>query len=316
MERETSKVSMCLTSSSGTWLNGSLQPQHYFVSLDVKDPEGKELARVALTYEQAARMMLYNGDVECTLMRYRGIDGKMTEEKVEPPKTVHQRMKERLGETQVSLLKRVEDVRRDLYDMINGDEKRSKTKIKEMYDNIATIKAHLQGNEAFVVQQAEEELGEMQSNAAGQLGIFLQTKGLDAPAEALKQLLPVSNGPLLIGEEVKPVQDSYELKARPGKSIDSMTAMQVADVMSKRLRQLEQLENAVNVDRIEKSEQDKHLYNSGASETRSGKVSICYIGYQGHHTIELDEAKAYLKFLYSIKTIDEFKSHWHFNKGD
>jgi hypothetical protein len=111
---------MTLTSSSGTWLKDCLQPQHYYVSITIDDPDGKILARVSLSYEQAAKMLLYNGDVECTLDKYRDEQGKLVEEKVTPPETVHQRMKDRLKETHSSLAKRLEDARRDVFDKLTA----------------------------------------------------------------------------------------------------------------------------------------------------------------------------------------------------
>jgi len=192
-----------------------MQPQHYYVALEAKDPEQKLVVRIALSYEQAAKMMLYNGEVECTLEQYRDTTGKLVSEKVEPPKTVHQRMKERLTETNEDLLKRVEDIRRDLYEMVNGDVKRNKGKIEELLDSIKVVQSHLKSNQSFVVQQAEEELQSMQNNAAGQLGLYIQTKlGVEAPVDAIKQLIPISDGPLLLGEPITPVKDDYELKPR------------------------------------------------------------------------------------------------------
>ena len=308
-EKNVSTVCMCLTSSNGTWLNGCLQPQHYFVSMDIHDPDHKLVARVSLSYEQAAKMMLYNGDVECTLTQYRDTSGKLVSEEVEPPKTVHQRMKERLSETQESLLKRVEDVRRDLYEMVNGDAKRNKGKIEELLESVKVIQSHLKANESFVVQQAEEELCEMQSNAAGQLGLFLQSKfGIEAPEDAIKQLIPVSKEPLLLGEPIEPVQDNYQLKHREQKPIDDMTAMQVADLLQKRLSQIEKAQP-------DRGSEKCHLFGARASAQRGEKVNLTYISYQGTSIIELEDAKKYLKFLLSIKSVSEFKSHWHYNKG-
>lgn len=303
----TSHICMNLTSSTGTWLNGCLQPQHYFVSMNLEDPDGKIIARVGLSYEQAARMLLYNGDVECTLLNYRDINGKLVEEKVEPPKTVHQRMKERLGETRLTLLKRIEDVRRDLYEMVNGDAKRNKGKIEELLQSVDVIKDHFAANEDFVVQQAEEELGQMQSNAAGQLGTFLQSKGVDVSIDVVKQMLPISNGQLLIGE-AKPVEDDYEMKKRGAKSIDDMTAMQVADIMFNQLKRLELTQS----DEVTESKKHLDLFHANASARHGEKVNVTYIAYQGTHALELDEAKDYLKFLLKVKSIDEFKTHWHY----
>lgn len=310
-EKRTSTVCMCLTSSNGTWLNGCLQPQQYYVSLDVKDPEGKEVVRIALSYEQAAKMLMYNGDVECTLERYRSTTGELISEKVEPPKSIHQRMTERLAETQDSILKRIEDMRRDLYDMVNGDTKRNKGKIEELLNSINIIQSNLTKNQSFVVQQAEEELQTMQNNAAGQLGFFIQSKlnNIEIDTNTIKQLIPISNTPLLLNEPVIPVKDDYTLRKRTTKPIDDMTAMQIADLMQKRLSQLEKIQP-------DKNKTSCHLFGARAMEQRGKKVSITYISYQGTHTLDLDKAKAYLKFLLSIKDMSEFKSHWHFQEKE
>ena len=302
-DKKTSTVSMNLTSSSGTWLNGCLQPQHYYVSLNIEDPNGEIVARVALSYEQAAKMMLYNGDVECTLERYRDKTGNLTEEKVEPPETVHQRMKDRLKDSHVTLAKRLEDIRRDVYEMLNGG-KSGKTNLTNLLHDIEVIQGHYSSNENFVVQQAEEELGSMQNNAAGQLGLFLQSHGADLKQEDLLQMLPVSSSQLAITDKAEPVKDEYKMKQREDKSIEDMTAMEVADRIHKLLKKFESLQP-------DKGSEKAHLFGSGAFMARN-KVSIKYISYQGTSILELDEAKAYLKFLLSVKDLKQFKRHFNF----
>ena len=157
----TSRIHMSMTQSSGCWLNGCLQKQRYYVSLEILDPNRKCVARAALSFEQASRMLLYNGEVECTLIRYRDEKGKVIKENVEPPETIHQRMSDRLEDTHASLEKRLIDIEKEVYGMVNGDVKRSKGAMKELLQEIRVVKSHLLANEAFVVQQAEEELGEM-----------------------------------------------------------------------------------------------------------------------------------------------------------
>lgn len=306
-KKSNSRVCMNLTSSNGTWLNGCLQPQHYYVSLEITDPEGKQIARVALSYEQAARMLLYNGNVECTLERYRNSKGEMVKEEVEKPETVHERMKKRLQESQQSTLDRIKDIHRDLYEMLNGDAKRGKTQIQHLLHEIRTVQSNLEANQNYVLQQAEEELSDMQSNAAGQLGIFLQTKGVELQEDEAKKLLPISSAPLLIGD-TKPVEDEYTLKKRESKPIDEMTSMQVADVMRRRLKQLEAQQ---------KDEDAEHtkLFWANASDHKD-KVHVQYINYQGTSKLDLEEAKKYLKFLLSIKSINEFKTHYWYNKKE
>lgn len=296
-----SSVCMTLTQSSGTWLKGCLQPQHYYVSLSIDDPDGKILARVALSYEQAARMLLYNGDVECTLEKYRDIKGELVEEEVKPPETVHQRMKDRLGETHSELSKRLEDVKRDVKDMINGITKPGKKSLMDLLNDIDTIQSHYGTNETFVVQQAEEELSAMQSNAAGQLGVFLQTKGLELAKEDLVKMIPAGvpeDRPKML---VAPVAAPYELKDRPERALGEMTTMEIAEEMSSILSHLE-----AQCDGSDKAD----LFHSNAKEVHGNKVSVRYIGYQGSTSLDVEDARDYLKFLRTVKDIKGFKTHY------
>ena len=298
-EKSKSSVSMSLTSSSGSWLNGCLQPQHYFVSLTIDDPDGKNVVRVALSFEQAARMLLYNGTVECTLERYRNSEGELVAEDAERPETVHERMKNRLNETHDSLAKRLEDIRKDVYEMLNSG-KVGKSNLSELLNEIETIQSHYASNENFVVQQAEEELGSMQSNAAGQLGVFLQSHGANLKQEELIQMIPTGTAPLAITEKIEPVKDDYVMKTRPPKSIDDMNAREIADIIHDIFRKFES----------QQDENEKHhrLFKPNVF-SRGNKTIIKYISYQCESILQLDEAKAYLKFLISINHIDQFKRH-------
>lgn len=297
---------MSLSQSTGQWLNGCLQPQHYYVHVEIKDPDGKLVAQVALSYEQMARTLLYSGEVDCTLQRYRDDTGKLVEEVVTPPKTVKDRMAERLGDVTGSLEKRLADVKKDLYSMINGHTKPGKTNLEELMSQVDTIQSHFTSNQDYVVQETEKELAEMQSNMAGQLGLLIQTQtGVSLPGQTLAKLLPVSDGPLLLGEPIEPVVEAYEPKKRQEVAIDDMTAMEVADALQGRLSAFERK-------MAHSSDKDTQLYIARASHTKMGKVSILYISYQNPSVIDLDMAKRYLKFLRSLTKVSEFKQHWHF----
>jgi hypothetical protein len=289
---------MNLTSSSGTYLKDCLQPQHYYVSISIEDPDGKALCRVGLSYEQAAKMLLYNGTVICTLERYRDLKGNLISEKVDPPESVHQRMKDRLKDTRSSLQKRLEDIRRDVYDMVNGG-KTGKTNLKELLNNIETVQSHYEANEDFTVQQAEEELGKMQNNAAGQLGIFLQTHGLEVAQEDLKKLIPTGTPLTITDKSVEPVRDDYKMKQREEKSIDQMTALEVADEINFILKKFEQIQPKT----------EKALLHGSSASSSGNKVNVHYISYQCVNKLSLEEAREYLIFLLSIKDIKQFKTH-------
>ena len=301
---------MNLVQSSGTWLRGCLQPQHYYVLIGLKDIDGKIVAQVGLSYEQASKMLLYNGDVECTLERYRNEKGELISEKIEPPKTVHHRMTERLSESNEALSKRLLDLERDLQAMVDGDEKRSKGKLEELLSSVNTVRNHLKTNTTFIVQQAEEELSEMQSNAAGQLGLHLQRMGVEnINTESLTKLIPTGAPMNLITDKPTPVDDDYELKARELKAVEDMNARQVASEISTRFRIIER---RLNQNDTNKSGQHAMLYNAYASEHKGPKVSVTYVGYQGSHKLSMEEARNYLKFIRTLKVAEDFKNHWNY----
>jgi hypothetical protein len=298
--KETSTICMAMTSSSGTWLNGAMVPQHHYVSLTVKDNQGKLVARVALTFEQMTRTLMYNGEVPCTLERYRGDDGQLVEEKVERPKTVRNRMKERLGTSRQELKTRIADLKKDLYEAVAGGSA-GKKKLEGMLAQADTILSHFGENDDFVVQQAEEELGAMQTQAACQLGVFLQTQhNLTVDESALVKLLPVGEASnLLTDKSVQGVTTGYVAKERVTKSAYDMTAMEVADAIHRHLKYWEATPW--------NKQQGEHQPLFGASATHKGnKVEIRYVSFQGTHSLTLKAAQDYLVGLNNAKG---FKRH-------
>jgi hypothetical protein len=214
-----------------------------------------------------------------------------------------------MGNTHKSLVERMEDIRKDIYDMINGNIKPGKTNLSELLQEVETLKTHFVSNQSFVVQQAEEELGQMESNAIGQVGTFLQSKyGVEASSGDLKGLL-TTGAPALLGSPIQPVADDYSPKERASKSIEDMTPMEVADALHRRLKYIEATRQSNNMD---KDADHTCLYNSSASCERKNIV-ITYIGYQGHNKVDLETAKRYLKFLLSTEP-KKFKRHWDLEK--
>lgn len=301
-EKKTSKVMMTMVHSTGTWLNNCPQPQHYYISLKVLDPERKEVVKIGLSFEQVSRMLMYNGEIDCTLIHYRGTDGKLKTEEVEIPKTVHQRMKDRMTETHESLKNRMNDLEKDIYEMVNGGSK-SKKKLEELLQEMKVIREHFESNENFVVQQAEEEIADIQSNALNQLGVFIESRtGLEAPRDILKQLIP-TGAPLALPEPVKPVKDNYKKKKREPKRIIEMTAMEVSDLICKYLRYFESLQGRKN------SKEKAELFSPSAHHTSKG-VHIRYKNYTSATLVSLPDAKRYLKFLTTTTDLKDFKRHW------
>jgi len=305
-KKPTSTVCMAMTSSSGTWLNGAMVPQHHYVSLQIKDPDDRLIARVALTFEQMTRMLMYNGEVPCTLERYRGMDGQLIVEQVERPKTVRSRMKERLGDSRQELKTRIADLKKDLYEAVNGGSA-GKKKLEGFLAQADTILSHFGENDDFVVQQAEEELGTMQMQAACQLGVFLQAQhGLSVDESTLVKLLPVGDGaPQLTDKTVQGVVTGYVARERARKAVPQMTAMEVADEIHKYLKAWE----ATSWNKTQGEHQP--LFGASAGH-KSNKVEIRYVSFQGTHSLTLKDAQDYLIFLQHTKV---FLHHFDFGKG-
>ena len=299
--KDTSKITMTITSSSGTYLSDTLQPQRYYVSLKVKDNEGSTVCDVGLSYEQAARMMLYNGEVPCTLLRYRDKDGTLMEENVEPPTSVHDNMMDRLGDVYTDLLKRIQDVKKDAYEIVQGRSKGKKA-LEQLLFDLGVIENHYQSNQTYVAERAEEEVAEIQSNAAGQLGVFLESHfGVGAKKDALISLIDsVKSQKRIEGPKTEPIIENYQKKPREEISLEEMT---VSDVAIETNMRLKTIESKIKV-------AEKYSFLSGASAcAKKNKVILVYVSYQGSSNLSLEEAKKYLSFLRGLKSADEFKTH-------
>ena len=187
--------------------------------------------------------------------------------------------------------------------MLNGVVKPGKKSLTELLNDIDTIQSHYASNESFSVHQAEEELSTMQDNAAGQLGMFLQTHGLEVAKEYIAKMIPAGvpeDRPKMISA---PVTAPYELKDRSQRAVDKMTAMEVAEGINKILGHLEGL-----CDGSDKAP----LFHSNASEVHGNKISLSYISYQGISILTLEEGREYLKFLMTVKDLKDFRRHYHY----
>jgi len=299
---KTSKITLNITSSSGTYLADTLQPQRYYVSIKVQDKKGATVCDVGLSYEQAARMMFTNGEVPCTLLRYRDRDGELKEEDVKPPTSIHDNMMGRLGEVYSDLLKRIQDLKEDAYEMVQGRSKGKKALEKLLFD-IGVIESHYTSNQTYVAERAEEEVAEMQSNAAGQLGVFLESHfDVDAKKSALLTLIDsVESQKKLEGPKTEPIIENYQKKPREEVLLEDMTAADVAREMNQRLKAVES--------RV-RDQEDPCVFGASATSNKS-KVTIVYRSYQGHTDVPLDIAKKYLRFLRGLTSVEDFRQH-HF----
>lgn len=279
-------------------LNECLHAQAYYIGFEIKDPEGALVCEVAMSYDQFVRLLLCQSEVTVTLLKYRGIDGKFLEEKVPDPNSVHDNIISRFGEEGESLKNRISDLRKDIYEILNLGKAPGKKALEKLLLDIKTIENHYKSNMPYFVECASEEVSEIQENAKSQLAIFAQSlMKVDLKPEDFTPLIENKNVLSLPEKTIMPVQENYIPKERTKKEIDDMTAMEVADELTVMLRWFEKAEN-------------HNLYNASAS-SKQNKVEILYINYQGGFSVELDVAKRYLKFLKSIKTMQDFKTHYN-----
>jgi len=311
--KPTSKISLHIVSSTGEWLNGSDIPQRRFVEIRMNDAERKLVSRAAMTLDQFATFLVSNSETVCTLLDYRD-EAKLIHEEVEPPETVNDRMTKRMGDSHKELNSRIEDLEKDIYEMINGGKKGEK-QLEELYHNIKVIKSHYESNDTFVVEQVQEEVGKIQENMRAQILNVASGLGLNVNKEDIKalegnreDLLKLSSGEK---KSSVPVTTGYEKKLRKEKPLEEMTLMEVANEMSLHLKYLEKQEKSDE----ERGDSRTQLFMSSTSYSRKN-VFVTYISFQGTTPLSLDEAKNYLKFLRTVKDIKDFKTHYWYNKEE
>jgi hypothetical protein len=301
------KISLNMVSSTGRWLRDTLAPQHSYVSLTIEDTEGRIIVRAALTMDQFTHMLISNMETTCTLERYRDENGKLAEDIVNPPPTVEEKMKDRMKEYRENLGTRMNDIYKDLYEMMNSGVKPGKKKLEELLREVDTVRSHFKENENFVIKQAQEELSQMQENMRVQLSSYMKTLGADIKPDEIK-FFGDTNAPKLLteGSVIKPVLEPYQKKERDERKIKDMTSRELADCINLQLRRLENTQS--------KATQSKDgyqiLHYAGCVASGNKGVTARYISYQGNHFLTNEEAKKYLTFLRTVENITKFKTHW------
>jgi hypothetical protein len=300
-------------SNTGIPLNECLHPQRNYIAIEIKDPGGAQVLELAMSYDQFVRLLLCNTEIPVTLTKYRDSKGAWVKENVPVPESVMDKVVNRMGEATSAIQGRITDLRKDLYEALNSGKPVSKKKLEQLLGDVQTIESHFDSNIPFTVEQAAEEVSEIQENAKTQLSLFV-SKSLGA------SLSPADLTPLLEGASKKlitsgafPVLESYTPKERESKPIDQMTGMELGDSIHRELKRLESLKSFQ--EESKKGFERSHLYSSGAHGFAKG-VQICYISYQGHHICSLDKAQRYLKFLLSVENPRQFDTHWHFELSE
>jgi hypothetical protein len=313
-----SHISLSMPSSSGTYLNGCLQPQHRYVSICIETKEREELVRCSMSLDQFAHFLVSNSTSTCTLERYRDKDGKVKAEEVKPPESVMRRMTDKFGTVQEELVARMKDIEGELYDLLNGDKPKTKKAMEQLHHEMQLLRQHFKSNQAYMVECAQEETEQVQENSKAQLSIFLSELGIEKKTAGdivNKITAQPEDIKLLTAGEAKPVETGYVAKPRHEKLVKDMTALQVADSMHTVLKAIED-NDGINLYKDADGKVQRHLYCASAFTVAQGKVGIRYFSFHSISKLTLDEAKEYLIFLKDVavgKT--EFNTNYHF-KGE
>jgi hypothetical protein len=257
-----------------------------------------------MSYDQFVKLLVDSSEVTVTLERYRDLQGKSVVETVEPPVSVHDRLVERLGEVHTDLGKRITDLKKDLYELVNSG-KAGKKDLEKLLSDAEVIQSHYHSNYSYTVERASEEVNELKEDAKSQLSIFLATKGITVEPDALSPMLDSPSTKQLPSPE-EPIRENYQLKDRKQKKLEDMTALEVADEMHKHLKRIES---------TQKKGEDvlTILYSPSANSSRS-YVNIRYVSYQGTTKMSLETAREYLKYLRTVKDASSFKTHYRLEK--
>lgn len=293
------------------FLNDTLNEQSFYVEMEVKDPDDKLVCEIAMSYEQFVRIMLSSGDVPVTLLKYRGLDGKLTKEEVEKPVSARDALIKDLSETIGSVNDRISDLKKDVYELVNSGKSVGKKKLEDLLDQIKVIESHYNSNISYVTQEAVNRVGEVQDNVKTQLSIAMNNMVNSNSFEPndFKKLIEGESQMSLPDYTSEPVVEEYNKKDRTEKNIDDMTNLELADNINIYIKKFEALE------RREKGDQEYSVLYSAGAIAVTGGVGIMNISYHGTIKVSPERAKEYLKFLRSISKFSEFKTHYNFDKG-
>lgn len=294
------------------YLNDTLNEQHFYIEMDVKDPDDKMVCKIGMSYEQFVRVMLGSSDVPVTLLSYRDKDGNLVKEEVEKTDSARDSLVKELKETIGSVNDRISDLRKDIYELVNSGKSVGKKKLEDLLDQIKTIETHYNSNIPFVTQEAVNRVGEIQDNAKTQLTIAMNSliNSNCFEPENFKSMIEGDSQISLPDYTNDPTVEDYQKKERVEKPIDEMTNMELADKISIMLKKFEKLEDK------EKGKQEYSALWCPTAIDVIGGVKIINVNYQGGCKVSPERAKAYLKFLRSINTFAEFKSHYWFDRGE
>ena len=206
--------------SSGTYLFGSIQKHHSFITLTIKHAEvARHLANdwyhadslpiveIEMSHTQFAELITSPGigdGVPCTI---RGLDGKLVEECPEPTSMIS-KFSEDLKKTTAETVSGLKQLSQQLSQaLLPGQKPLNKTELKALLEQIQSALMSVTDSIPFVEKSFTEEMEDQTNKAIGELeavaGHVIHKMGLQALAEKTQAALPVFPAPQLTTGEKK-----------------------------------------------------------------------------------------------------------------
>lgn len=291
--KEKSTVQLSMRNGNNKILNDCLTEQTSWISLTIQNGF-KKVCEVSMSLTQFASLLTTNSTVPCTIEMAFQSDGTMLKDNPSKPETVAERLSENLNKNQESLLNRINDLEKNVFDFINGNKKASKKELEQLLREIQIVKSHQKSNADFYMKEAKHELEKIHEEKKTQL-IHSLLNNDETTKEILMNLMP-DKKMIESPKEETPQIDSYEKKQRVLKNTKDMTIMELAEEINFYLKK-EEANPTLN-------EKNKLFYPSASSSKKT--VDVIYVSFQGKHKLTKDEASKYLEYLRN----NPFKRHF------
>ncbi len=301
------KIRLSMKGGNKLLLKGCLTPQRQAVGIEIMNDEGRSVTRLALSLNQFTEFLVSNSETDCTIEHAFDREGNLCKDVVTEPNLVADRASDQLKRTKKELREKLEDLKKDLYEMVHGN--LNKTKAKQLLSDLGTFQSWWESNIDFQVQEALSEIDQVTSEARTQLVSSVSAMIGNADESVVRSLVcdtsPDLVPKLALPAPVEPALDPlHKKKERTAKPLYEMDCGELADAISNRLRHIE-----VSPTNTE-TKDGKILFGAGAHETRDG-VKVTYISYQGQSKLSRNEAAEYLRFLRNNGAA-EFKTHYQY----
>jgi len=157
-------------SQPGKWLNSSAVRHSHYVVVSIDGPNGRTLVEAAMSFGQFASALISNMNIPCTVIGYWSINDEnvMLEERVHPPDSITDRMKQRLEDMLANNDRRGEVIFNTIEEAVEKG-RMGKRDLRELAKAMRSYIELRSCNSTFVVEQALKEITQIVEQAAASI---------------------------------------------------------------------------------------------------------------------------------------------------